>query len=79
MVLAEAAKDAVTVSVKGNRIVAESATGLRSVDVYTLDGRHVLNQSLAGAHQATLPIVNAAVIVKVTLTNGTSQSFKLTK
>lgn len=78
-VKAEAAKDAVTVSVKGNRIVAESATGLRSVDVYTLDGRHVLNQSLAGAHQATLPIVNAAVIVKVTLTNGTTQSFKLTK
>lgn len=78
-VQAEAAEGAVSVSVKGNHLVAESATGLRAVNVYTLDGRHVLSQSLAGAHQASLPIVDAAVIVKVTLTNGTMRSYKLTK
>ena len=68
-----------TVSVEAGSIVAKSTIGLRSVGVYTVDGRQVISQSLSGSQHAVLPIVGASqpVIVKVTLVNGKTQSYKL--
>lgn len=69
-----------SVNVEAGSIVAKSAIGLRAVSAYTADGRQVLSQSLSGSQSAVLPIVGASqqtIIVKVTLTNGKTQSYKL--
>ena len=68
-----------TVDVEAGSIVAKSTIGLRAVGIYTADGRQLLSQSLSGTQRAVLPIVAAgqSVIVKVTLVNGKTQSYKL--
>lgn len=61
--------------------MAKSAIGLRSVEVYSLDGKLVVSQTLGGAKQAVMPVFGAekAVLVKVTLTNGTTKTVKAVK
>ena len=74
--------DAPSVSIEGGQVVAKSAIGLRSAQAYTVDGRVIFSQSLGGVQQAILPIATAstqAVVVRLTLTDGTTQSYKLVK
>ena len=70
------------IALKNGVVVANAASGINTIEAFDLDGRKLYSQSLQGAKQATLPLVNAnnqSIIVKVTLTNGTSQSFKVMK
>lgn len=74
--------EAPCVSIEGGQVVAKSAIGLRSAQAYTVDGRVIFSQSLGGVQQAILPIATAstqAVVVRLTLTDGTTQSYKLVK
>ncbi len=74
----ETTTEANVFSVENGTLVAKSAIGLRGVEVFTLDGKLVARQTLGGAKQAVLPLTKAgkAVLVKVTLVNGTAQTVK---
>lgn len=81
-VAANATSESPVVSIENGQLVAKSAIGLRSVQTYTVDGRTLFNQSLSGAKQAVLPVIvneNQTILVRVTLVDGTSQTFKLVK
>lgn len=62
-------------------LTAQAAEGISSVEAFTIDGRKVYGVLLGGQKQATLPFISAqngaVIIVKATLTNGISQSFKV--
>lgn len=75
------AAEADVFSIENGTLVAKSAIGLRSVEVYSLDGKLVVSQTLGGAKQAVMPVFGAekAVLVKVTLTNGTTKTVKAVK
>ena len=63
----------VSFSVEGGRLVARSAVGLRSVRLFTTDGRCIISQSLGGAHTAALPVATVdgqIVVAKVSLADG---------
>ena len=77
----ETAADADVFSIENGTLVARSAIGLRSVEVYSLDGKLTVSQTLGGAKQAVMPVFGAAkaVLVKVTLTNGTTKTVKAVK
>ncbi len=70
-----------TLSYNGNNLVAKAPLGLKSAQVYTLDGAQVMSQTLNGSTEAVLPLATGyqTLVVKLTLTNGTSKTFKLVK
>ncbi len=70
-----------TLSYNGNSLVAQAPLGLKSAEVYTLDGAKVMSETLGGATEAILPIASAhqTFVVKLTLNNGMSKTFKVVK
>lgn len=65
---------------RDGRLVVESAAGLRTVEVYDMQGRKVMSYRAEGTHSATVPMVGlkgGAAVVKVTLADGTQQSAKV--
>lgn len=64
----------------GGKLTATSAAGLASVEVYGTDGRKMLSLHPAGAQTVSIPglrSVQQALVVKVTQSDGSVQSFKV--
>lgn len=72
--------DTPIITLKNGKLIAQAAEGINTVEAFTLNGQLIYNSSFGGAKQATLPITTEPVIiVKATLANGTTQSFKVKK
>lgn len=68
------------VSLEGGRLMARSAVGLSSISVYNLDGRQLVGQQLTGQQEAHIPLLRndgEPLLVKVVLTNGQQQTYKV--
>jgi hyaluronoglucosaminidase len=65
---------------EGNMLTAQSAIAMARIDAYALNGQGIYSQDLCGAYEATIPTVGGqAIIVRVSLKDGQSQSFKVMK
>lgn len=75
-----AAGQTAEVSFRNGRLQVTAPQGIRSVVAYDTAGRQLLHLSLNGAAQTTLPLIGQAGqawIIKVTLSDGSSVSYKV--
>ena len=81
-IAADGTAQAPIITLKNGVLSAQSAVGLKSIEAFSIDGRKVYSLSLQGEKQATLPVIatpKQVIVVKATLMNGSSQSFKVLK
>ena len=76
------AVSAVDFTFNGKAIVVKSTVGIKSVNVYAMNGKTILNYNAGGATVAQIPQMNngnQVSIVKVTLNNGETATYKLSR
>ncbi len=70
----------VTLQNNGDKLTAQSTIAMSRIDAYTLDGREIYSQDLGEAHETAIPTVGGqTLIIRVSLKDGQSQSFKVMK
>ncbi len=73
-------QQSVTLHSQGNLLLAQSGVAMSRVEAYTLNGQGIYSQNLGGAYEATIPAVGSkTLIVRISLKDGQSQSFKVVK
>lgn len=77
-----ASQSAPAVSLQGNTLSLHAAQGIKSVTIYSPDGRTLLSRATGGIQQAQITMPHheslSALIVSLTLTDGTMHTAKLT-